>query len=58
MSTPAKLVGFLLLLAVIFTGAYAAGAHVGPVTVGPASSGTPTPGPGTNPGGSMNMSGP
>ena len=32
-SPAAKLCGFLLLLAVIFIGAYAAGAHLGPVTV-------------------------
>ena len=62
MSPAAKLCGFLLLLAVIFIGAYAAGAHLGPVTVGspsprtgqpraaePAAGGT---------GGSMNMGGP
>ncbi len=39
MSPAAKLCGFLLLLAVIFIGAYAAGAHLGPVTVGSPSSG-------------------
>ena len=43
-SPAAKLCGFLLLLAMIFVGAYAAGAHLGPVTVGPASSGTSSPG--------------
>ena len=32
MSREAKLVGFVLLLAVIFVGAHAAGARVGPVT--------------------------
>ena len=66
-SPAAKLCGFLLLLAVIFIGAYAAGAHLGPVTVGSPSSGTSSPGP-ANPGGggtggggmggSMNMGGP
>ena len=44
MSPAAKLCGFLLLLAVIFIGAYAAGAHLGPVTVGSPSSGTSSPG--------------
>jgi hypothetical protein len=32
MSREARLVGFVLLLAVIFVGAHAAGARVGPVT--------------------------
>jgi hypothetical protein len=32
-SPAAKLCGFLVLLAVIFAGAYAAGARLGPVTV-------------------------
>ena len=45
-SPAAKLCGFLLLLAVIFTGAYAAGAHLGPVTTSQSSAGT---------GGPMNM---
>ena len=59
MSPAAKLCGFLLLLAVIFISAYAAGAHLGPVTVGPAPSGTSSPGPARpGMGGSMNMSGP
>ena len=69
MSTAAKLCGFLLLLAVIFLGAYAAGAHLGPVTVGttgtsgPVPPGNPVPADSANPaspgtGGSMNMSGP
>ena len=51
MSPAAKLCGFLLLLAVIFIGAYAAGAHLGPVTV---SSTTPAP---SGPGGSGSSGG-
>jgi hypothetical protein len=46
-SPAAKLCGFLLLLAAIFTGAYAAGAHLGPVTTSQSQSGS----------GSMNMGG-
>jgi hypothetical protein len=62
-SPAAKLCGFLLLLAVIFLGAYAAGAHLGPVTVGTAGTSSPAPTAPGNPaspgtGGSMNMSGP
>ena len=46
-SPAAKLCGFLILLAMIFAGAYAAGAHVGPVSAG-----------GSQPaGGSMHMGG-
>ncbi|MGA2825966.1 MAG: hypothetical protein ABSF03_07575 [Streptosporangiaceae bacterium] len=62
MSAPAKLVGFLLLLAMIFIGAYAAGAHLGPVSVGstsPKTSGQGPAGPASpGTGGSMNMGGP
>ena len=69
MSPAAKLCGFLLLLALVFIGAYAAGAHLGPVTVGtagpsaPGPAGSPVPANSANPaspgtGGSMNMSGP
>ncbi len=59
MSPAAKLCGFLLLLALVFTGAYAAGAHLGPVSVGSTSPGTSRPGPASpGMGGSMNMSGP
>ena len=49
MSAAAKLYAFLLLLAMVFAGAYAAGAHLGPVsaTNAPPGSGTP-----------MNMSSP
>jgi hypothetical protein len=47
-SPAAKLCGFLLLLAAIFTGAYAAGAHLGPVTTNQSPSGS---------GGPMNMRG-
>jgi len=58
-SPAAKLCGFLLLLVMVFVGAYAAGAHLGPVSVGRASSGTSSPGPASpGMGGSMNMSGP
>ena len=45
MSPAAKLCGFLFLLAVIFIGAYAAGARLGPVTVSSPTPGTATPGP-------------
>jgi len=41
-SPAAKLCGFLILLAVIFTGAYAAGGRLGPVSAG--GSGTSGPG--------------
>ena len=59
MSPAAKLCGFLVLLVMVFAGAYAAGAHLGPVTVGSTSSGTSSPGPASpGMGGSMNMSGP
>jgi hypothetical protein len=62
-SPAAKLCGFLLLLAVVFIGAYAAGAHLGPVTVGTPGTSSPAPTAPANPaspgtGGSMNMSGP
>jgi hypothetical protein len=49
-SPAAKLCGFLLLLAVIFAAAHAAGAHLGPVTTS-----QPVPGNGGSP--AMNMSG-
>ena len=38
-SAGAKLGGFLLLLAAVFGGAYAAGAHLGPVTAGQSQTG-------------------
>ena len=58
-SPAAKLCGFLLLLALVFIGAYAAGAHLGPVTVRSTSPGSSHPGPASpGMGGSMNMSGP
>jgi hypothetical protein len=41
-SPAAKLGGFLLLLVVVFIGAYAAGTRIGPVAPGPAPSGTPS----------------
>jgi hypothetical protein len=44
-SPAAKLCGFLILLAVLFTGAYTAGARLGPVSAG---------GPGTSGPGQMN----
>jgi hypothetical protein len=47
-SPAAKLCGFLILLAVLFTGAYTAGARLGPVSAG---------GPGTSGPGQMNMGG-
>ncbi|HEX4256465.1 MAG TPA: hypothetical protein VH089_15325 [Streptosporangiaceae bacterium] len=43
MSPAAKLCGFLLLLAVVFGGAYAAGARIGPVAPGRAPSGPSSP---------------
>ncbi len=49
MSPAAKLCGLFLLLAVVFAGAYAAGAHLGPVSVGTSQSGGGS--------GSMNMGG-
>jgi hypothetical protein len=39
-SPAAKLCGFMLLLALIFAGAYAAGAHLGPVTTSQFSGGS------------------
>jgi len=58
-SPAAKLCGFLLLLALVFIGAYAAGAHLGPVTVRSTSPGSSRPGPASpGMGGSMNMGGP
>jgi hypothetical protein len=38
-SPAAKLCGFLLLLGMVFAGAYAAGAHLGPVTTSVSQSG-------------------
>ena len=52
-----KLCGFLLLLAAIFVGAHAAGAHVGPVTTTYVHSGGGAGGMNTGGGGSMNMGG-
>ena len=62
MSPAAKLCGFLLLLAVVFGGAYAAGARIGPVAPGKAPSGTSSPVPaqpggGAGGSGGMNMGG-
>jgi hypothetical protein len=34
LASPIKLVGFLVLLALVFAGAHAAGARLGPVTTG------------------------
>ncbi|HTZ91779.1 MAG TPA: hypothetical protein VMB74_05240 [Streptosporangiaceae bacterium] len=45
-SPAARLLAFLLLLAVMFTGAYAVGAHLGPIAVTHSQQG---------PGGSQNM---
>jgi hypothetical protein len=55
-SPAAKLCGFLLLLAVVFGGAYAAGARIGPVAPGKVPSQTSTPVP-ANPGGGSGGSG-
>ncbi len=49
MSARVKLCGFLLLLAAVFAGAHAAGAHLGPVTTSQSQSGSS--------GSSMNMGG-
>ena len=56
-----KLGAFLLLLAVVFGGAYAAGARVGPIAPGPGHTSTPAPprpgggGSGGGGGGGMHM---
>jgi hypothetical protein len=52
----AKLLGFLILLAVIFAGAHAAGARLGPVTTSHSQVSYPGQGGGVNTGG-MNMGG-
>jgi hypothetical protein len=52
----AKLLGFLILLAVIFVGAHAAGARLGPVTTSHSQVSYPGQGGGANTGG-MNMGG-
>jgi len=57
MSAATKLCGFLLLLGIIFAGAYAAGSHLGPVTTGYSRSGMNVNGSGSGSGG-MNMNGP
>ena len=58
MSSPSvKLCGFLLLLAAIFMGAHAAGAHLGPVTTSYSHSGGGSEGMNMGGGGSMNMGG-
>jgi hypothetical protein len=44
-SPAAKLIGFLLLLGVVFGAAHAAGAHLGPVTTGRGQPGVERPGP-------------
>ena len=51
----ARLVGFVILLAVIFLGAHAAGAHFGPVTTGHSQVGYP--GQGSGDAGGMTMGG-
>jgi len=64
-SPAAKLCGFLLLLVVVFAGAYAAGARVGPVAPGKAPASPSSPAQPSSPGGSggsgggggMNMGG-
>ena len=52
MAREAKLLGFVLLLALIFTVAHMTGAHLGPLTTGHAQVGSPG-----APGGGMNMGG-
>jgi hypothetical protein len=52
---PPALCGFLLLLALIFTGAYAVGAAVGPVAPDMQRSGTSDDGTGGTDGGGMDM---
>ena len=56
-SSSVKLCGFLLLLAAIFLGAHAAGAHLGPVTTTYSHSGGGAGGMNMGGGGSMNMGG-
>ncbi len=56
-SVSVKLCGFLLLLAAIFLGAHAAGAHLGPVTTTFSHSGGGAGGMNMGGGGSMNMGG-
>lgn len=58
MASPIKLVGFLVLLALIFAGAHAAGARLGPVTTGHSQVQYDGGGTGGSPGmGGMNMGG-
>jgi hypothetical protein len=57
-SPAAKLIGFLLLLGVVFGAARAAGAHLGPVTTGRAQPGLQRPGPAPPMHGPMNMGSP
>jgi hypothetical protein len=57
-SAAVKLGGFLLLLAVVFGGAYAVGTQVGPIAPGPGHTSTPappSPGGGGGGGGGMHM---
>ena len=56
MAREAKLLGFMLLLAAIFIGAHAAGAHLGPVTTSHSQVSYPQPG-GMTGGMSMDVSG-
>jgi len=56
-SPAAKLCGFLLLLVVVFAGAYAAGARVGPVAPGKAPASTSSPAQPASPGGGSGGSG-
>jgi hypothetical protein len=58
LASPIKLVGFLVLLALIFAGAHAAGARLGPVTTGHSQVQYDGGGTGGSPGmGGMNMGG-
>ena len=59
MSPAAKLCGFVLLLAVVFAGAYAVGTKMGPLAPGraPSSTSTAVPAAPGGSGGGMNMGG-
>jgi hypothetical protein len=58
LAPPIKLVGFLVLLALVFAGAHAAGARLGPVTTGHSQVQYDGGGTGGSPGmGGMNMGG-
>ena len=57
MNREIKLVGFVILLGLIFVGAHVAGAHLGPLTTSYAQVSGPTGGSGSGSGGGMRMGG-